>query len=64
MSAMRFSNFFLFPAPAAAPQPAGSLPLSAARVARVEEDSKTPIATAPRELPGDLDQRVREVGEW
>jgi hypothetical protein len=54
---MRFSNVF-------DPQP----PMRAAQGCERGEDAHSPAAgtppAAPQEVPDDLDQRVRQIGEW
>ena len=54
---MRFSSIFQFPL-----TPLAAQPVAPARV----EEPPAPAATQPdpAELPDDLDQRVRLVGEW
>jgi hypothetical protein len=58
---MRFSAAFTLPLPQLAPVTAQAGLLAPARRPAVAEE---PVPAPARELPLDLDQRVRESGEW
>jgi hypothetical protein len=55
---MRFSSAITFPLPQRMPLPVQ------ARVQAQRPDFDEPPPRPQRELPADLDQRVRETGEW
>lgn len=57
---MRFSSIFQSPLT----QPLAAQPPAPARVEEPVPSMPQPLAAAAPEVPDDLDQRVRMVGEW